>query len=127
MAELQMFSLVFPVNISPKVLFMLISTLEGLSRWYAERVVKKDETFVFEWEGSAQTATLVESKENEYVRFCWIDDFHKGHEMEFRISHEPVSGETALVISDYAEVDDLEVSQLWWTKQVGRLQRIFHN
>lgn len=127
MIELHKFSLVFPVNISPKVLFKLISTLEGLSRWYADRVIIRNGTFVFEWEGSVQTATLVESKENEYVRFCWADDFHKGHEMEFSISHEPVSGETALVISDYAEVDDLEVSQLWWTNQIDRLKRIFHN
>ena len=127
MTELHKFSLVFPVNISPKVLFKLISTLEGLSRWYADRVIIRNGTFVFEWEGSVQTATLVESKENEYVRFCWADDFHKGHEMEFRISHEPVSGETALVISDYAEVDDLKVSQLWWTNQIDRLKRIFHN
>jgi hypothetical protein len=127
MTPLQKFTLEFPVNASPKVLFTLIGSVEGLSRWFADRVTSRDEIFVFEWEGSKQAACLVESKEFEFIRFRWAEDYHKGYDMEFRITHEPVSGQTALIISDYSELSDLDVSQMWWTNQVARLQRLFIN
>jgi uncharacterized protein YndB with AHSA1/START domain len=127
MAPLQKFTLEFPINASPKVLFTLIGTAEGLSRWFADKVTIRDDMYIFDWEGTEQKACLAESKEMEYVYFRWADDYHKGYNMELKITHEPVSGGTSLIISDYAELPDLDVSQMWWTTQVTRLQRMFSN
>ena len=127
MTPLHKFTLEFPIKVSPRLLFTLISTAEGLARWFADRVNVNEDEFHFEWEGSSQHARLIEAKEPEYVRFEWTDDFHEGFSLEMHINHEPVSGESALVVSDYSEASDMEFTQMWWTTQVGRLQRMFNN
>lgn len=127
MTPLHKFTLEFPIKASPKLLFTLISTSEGLGRWFADRVNVQQNVFLFEWEGSQQSARLIESRDPEFVRFEWLDDFHEGFFMEMHIVHEPVSGEAALVVSDYTEDYDIEFSQMWWTTQIARLQRLFNS
>ncbi|TVQ14170.1 MAG: hypothetical protein EA361_08215 [Bacteroidetes bacterium] len=113
------------MKVSPKLLFTLISTSEGLARWFAEKVTVQGDNYLFEWEGSQQSARLLESKEPEYVRFEWTDDFHEGFVLELQISHQPVSGESALIVSDYAEESDMDFTQMWWRTQLTKLQRVF--
>ncbi|MFN3556060.1 MAG: START-like domain-containing protein [Bacteroidales bacterium] len=127
MTPLQKFTLEFPLKVTPKLLFTLISTSEGLGRWFADKVTVHEDEYHFEWEGSFQSAKLLEFKDPEFVRFEWTDDFHQGFMLEMQITHEPVSGESGLVVSDYAEPGDLEFTQMWWNTQVGRLQRLFNN
>jgi uncharacterized protein YndB with AHSA1/START domain len=127
MTPLTKFTLEFHMKVSPRLLFTLISTSEGLARWFADKVNVKDDIYLFEWEGSQQTARLLESKEPEYVRFEWTDDFHEGFILEMQIRHEPVSGESALIVSDFSEENDIEFTQMWWNTQVARLQRMFNN
>jgi len=127
MTPLTKFTLEFHMKVSPRLLFTLISTSEGLARWFADRVIVNDDLYEFEWEGSQQKARLLESKEPEYVRFEWTDDFHEGFILEMQIRHEPVSGESALIVSDFSEENDVEFTRMWWNTQVGRLQRMFNN
>ncbi len=127
MTPLHKFTLEFPMKVSPRLLFTLISTAEGMARWFAERVNVQGDLYHFEWEGSEQSARLLESKEPEYVRFEWTDDFHEGFILEMRISHQPVSGEAALIVSDYSEASDMDFTQMWWTTQIAKLQRLFNN
>ncbi len=125
MTPLQKFTLEFPMKVSPKLLFTLISTSEGLARWFADKVTVQGDNYLFEWEGSQQSARLLESKEPEYVRFEWTDDFHEGFVLELQISHQPVSGESALIVSDYAEESDMDFTQMWWRTQLTKLHRVF--
>lgn len=125
MNALQSFSREYSCKTSPKLLYTLIYTPEGLSRWFAESVFVEDDIYVFKWEGSEQKARLIQSKENELVRFQWLDDFHKDYTMEMRILNEPVSREVALVVTDYAEPADIEFYHRLWDTQVRRLQRLF--
>jgi uncharacterized protein YndB with AHSA1/START domain len=127
MIILNKFTLEFPLNASPRLLFTLISTAEGLARWFADRVEVRNNEFLFEWEGSSQSAKMVECKEGEYVKFEWTDDFHQGYLLELVINHQPVSGQVALIVTDYTEETDVDFSQMWWTTQVGRLQRLFNS
>jgi uncharacterized protein YndB with AHSA1/START domain len=127
MTPLHNFTLEFSIKISPKLLYTLISTSEGLARWFADKVTVTDDKFIFEWEGSKQAARLLEFKENEYVRFEWLDDYHEGYSMLMEIQHELISDESALIISDYAEISDIDFSKMWWTSQVGVLQRLFNS
>ncbi len=128
MAELEKFTLEFPVKATPKILYTLISTAEGLSRWFADVVeIEEDDIFKFKWEDSEQSARKVQSKENEYVRFQWQDDDYKDYYFELKIQTEPVSSEVALVVTDYADQADLDFSKLLWNTQVGILQRMFNS
>jgi len=128
MAELEKFTLEFPVKAPPKVLFTLISTAEGLSRWFADNVdIEENDIFNFKWEDSEQNARMIQSRENEYVRFQWLDEAFEDYYFEMKITTEPISSEVALVITDYAEPNDLDFSRLLWNTQVKLLQRIFNN
>ncbi len=127
MTPLTKFTLEYNIKVSPKLLYTLISTQEGLARWFADKVNVNNDIYEFEWEGSQQKARLLESKEPEFVRFEWTDDSHEGFTLEMQITHEPVSGESALIVSDFTEESDLEFTEMWWNTQVGRLQRMFNN
>jgi uncharacterized protein YndB with AHSA1/START domain len=127
MAHLKKYTLEFPLKTTPKLLFTLISTAEGLSRWFADQVFLEEGIFHFIWEGSEQKAVIKEFKEPDFVVFEWLDEFHEGYHLELSIHHESVSGEIALIISDFAEPSDVDFSKMLWSRQVGILQRIFNN
>ena len=43
---------------------------------------------------------------------------------EMRIKIDPLTGDTALLVTDYAEEDEIEEAKLLWTKQLGDLKRV---
>lgn len=126
MRVVEEYKMEFVVRTTPRLLFTLISTPEGLSRWFADNVFMEEGLFRFIWEGSEQKARLAECKENEFVRFEWLDDFHQGYIFEMRIHAGDVSSEPALVITDYAEPSEKDFYQRLWTTQVRQLQRLFN-
>ncbi len=126
MHTLKKFQLEYGFKTTPKLLYTAISTPEGLSRWFADLVDLEGDVFHFKWEGSEQKARLVRCKENEFVHFLWLDDPEREECLEMEITHEPVSSEVALVITDYAEEQDLDFSQRLWDAQVKKLQRLFN-
>ena len=125
MKGLKEFSLEFHIKTTARLLYTMVSTPEGLSRWFADNVVSKDGVYHFKWPDSEQSARLVFSRENECVRFQWLDDFHKDYVMEMQIISNPLSPEVALMITDFAEPADLDFSQRLWEAQVKKLQRLF--
>jgi len=126
MNNMKQYDLEFSFSVSPKLLFMLISKPEGLSRWFADNVFVDEDVYHFVWSDSEQLARLVASKENEYVKFEWLDDFHKGYLMELYIQSEEVSPETALLIKDYADPAEMDYYKRLWSTQVKKLQRLFN-
>jgi len=126
MNALEKFTREYDFTISPRILYAAISTPEGLSRWFADLVLLDGDVFSFKWEGSEQKARLVHSKDNEFVRFLWLDDFHQGHHLEMQIVSEPMYRSVALVVTDYAEASELDLSQRIWDAQIKKLQRLFN-
>ena len=43
---------------------------------------------------------------------------------EMRIKIDPLTGDTALLVTDYAEKDEIEEATLLWEKQLGDLKRV---
>lgn len=127
MSALEKFTLDFQIETTPKLLYTLISSPEGLTRWFAHTTLKEEDVYLFKWEGNEQPARLVQAKENEYVVFQWLQDYHKDLYLEMRIETEQVTSGVTLVISDYAEVADVDFSKRLWIAQVGQLQRIFNS
>ncbi len=126
MITLEQFSLEFSFTVSPKLMYTFISQPEGLSRWFADAVFIEEDVYHFVWEGSEQKARLIESKDNEFVKFEWLDDFHQGYMFEMHILNEEVSREVALLIRDYAEPSEMDYYQRLWSAQIRKLQRLFN-
>ena len=127
MSDLEQYTLEFPIQTSARLLYMMISTPEGLSRWFADSVDIQNDVFIFKWEGSEQKAEVLQTKENEFIIFKWLDDALKDHNLEMRIEENDLASGVALIITDYSDPVDLDFNKRLITTQVSLLQRHFQN
>lgn len=116
------FELEFNINTSASILYNRLSTPSGLSEWFADDVNVKGNKYTFLWEGAEQEAELKSKKETKSIRFHWLDDEEDDTYFEFSINMDDLTGETALVIVDFAEKDDVEDSIELWNQQVEQLK-----
>lgn len=108
---------------SVKVLFSRLSTPAGLSEWFAEDVYQKGNQYVFVWNGVEHAATLLESKANSIVRFKWDDAEDEEEYFEFNIQVDSLAGDVALIVTDFADEDDVADSIDLWNKQMDNLHQ----
>jgi uncharacterized protein YndB with AHSA1/START domain len=120
-----MFELEYPLNCSPKVLFGRLSTPEGLEEWFADKVDASGDLFTFKWENVETQARLSAIKENKLVRFEWSgNENEESNYFEFRINVEELTGDLALIISDFAGVNEQVDAISLWDTQVAKLRRL---
>ncbi|MGQ1785649.1 MULTISPECIES: START-like domain-containing protein [unclassified Saccharicrinis] len=123
MAELkEKIELEFIIRTSPSILFNRLSTPSGLSEWFADDVNVKGEKYTFIWDQSEQEAKLISKKDNKYIRFHWLDDEEEDTYFEFSINVDELTGETALVVTDFIENDEKEDSVELWNQQIDQLK-----
>jgi len=120
----QKLELEYTINSSPKVLFNRLSTAGGLSEWFADDVNVKGKTFTFIWGESEQIAELILKKDNKYVRFSWIDEKEEKIYFEFKVNIHELTGDVALLITDFAEEDELEDTIELWNTQIAKLKHV---
>lgn len=115
----------YPINASPKLLFTRLSTPSGLSEWFADDVRLNGKNFVFFWDGSEQEAVLLSKKATEYVRYQWLEDQEEGEDsyFEFKIAKDELTGDVALIVTDFADEDEIDDNKDLWEQQVSGLQR----
>jgi len=120
------YELEYTLNCSPKVLFSRLSTPEGLSEWFAEDVTVEGEMFTFLWSKTPSKAQLTAIKENKHVRFEWEDNVgdKDTNYFEFKILVHDITGDLALIITDFAELDEKEDAIYLWDTQINDLKRI---
>jgi uncharacterized protein YndB with AHSA1/START domain len=120
------YELEYTLNCSPRVLFSRLSTAEGLSEWFADDVTVEGDLFTFHWSKTESKARLTSIKENKLVRFEW-DDYAGDKEsnfFEFKIIVHDITGDLALLITDFAEPDEKEDAIYLWDTQINDLKRI---
>jgi hypothetical protein len=119
------FELEYTLNCSPKVLFSRLCTPEGLGEWFADQVNVDGDLFTFFWNNSESKARLSALKENKMVRFEWLGiENEETNYFEFRIIIQELTGDLALLISDFAEPEEKEDSVFLWDSQINNLKRI---
>ncbi|MFT6167024.1 MAG: hypothetical protein ACJASF_001720 [Vicingaceae bacterium] len=121
MADKVEYILEFVVKASPKMLYKFLSTPSGLSEWFADNVNSRGKKFVFIWDGSEETASLISKKTDKYIRFKWEEDEDEDSFFEFKLETDDLTNDVSLIITDYAEEDEIEESQLLWESQVNSL------
>jgi len=113
----------FTLKTSSKVLYTMLSTPSGLSRWFADDVnIHRDGTYIFLWEGSEEHARMTGKKRDEFVRYKWVEDEEDHTFFEFRIRIDPLTKDVALIITDFCEEGEEEETQDLWEKQVDTLR-----
>lgn len=120
MSKKQLFTLEFPVRCSPTILYEFLSTSSGLQEWFADKVDDQDEVFTFSWNGSEDTAEVLEKETDKFIRFHW-SHAPKEEYFEFRIEKSEVSNQTILVIKDFADKKEIKDQSQLWNHQVKDL------
>lgn len=116
-----MYSLEFPIRCSPTILYEFLSTPVGLQEWFADKVDQRDNSYRFTWNGNTDTATILERLENEFIRYRW-DYQNKDEFFEFSIEQSPVTNETILRVTDFADKTDQKDQERLWNSQVSDLK-----
>jgi uncharacterized protein YndB with AHSA1/START domain len=116
----QLYTLEYPVRCSPSILYEFLSTPAGLQEWFADNVDERDNVFYFSWNGSFQEAEVLESQEEKFIRFHWVDT-PKGEYFEFSIEKSEITNQTVLVVKDFAEKKELKDQSMLWDYQVKDL------
>jgi hypothetical protein len=114
------FILEYPLNCSPLVLYPRLSTPGGLSEWFAENVNVEGKFFVFFWDNTGQRAEVVQKRDNVYIRFKWEEE--ENTFFEFRILNDELTGDNALIITDFSEEDEKEDAVDLWNSQISSLK-----
>ncbi len=114
----------YTLNASPKIIYNRLSTPSGLAEWFAEDILIKGDIYTFIWEGSEQQAELLKIKDNKHVRFRWIEDKECDEDcyFEFKINQDELTGDVALMITDFVPDDEKEESIELWDSQIADLK-----
>ena len=118
------YELEYPIHSSINILFDRLSSLSGLSEWFADDVnVDRDGVYTFTWEGSEQQAKLVSKKKNDHVRFKWLGSDEEY--FEFLIQVDELTNDVSLIVTDFAEdEEDKEDAVQLWDLQIDNLKKI---
>ena len=118
------YELEYPIHSSINILFDRLSTLSGLSEWFADDVnVDRDGVYTFSWEGSEQQATLVSKKKNNHVRFKWLGSDEEY--FEFLIQIDELTNDISIIVTDFADdEEDKEDAVQLWDLQIDNLKKI---
>jgi uncharacterized protein YndB with AHSA1/START domain len=120
MSKKQQYILEYPVRCSPTILYEFLSTPSGLQEWFADKVDERDGLFSFTWNGSDDTAEVLESEEDKFIRFHW-SHAPKDEFFEFSIEKSEITNQTILVIKDFADKKEIKDQSMLWDYQVKDL------
>jgi uncharacterized protein YndB with AHSA1/START domain len=124
--EKEKFQIEFPINSSKGVLYNCMSTPSGLAEWFCDDVNIKKEVHTFIWDGSEEVARLITKKKDEFIKFKWLESEEEGDAsyFELRIKIDEMTGERAIIVTDFAEEDEVEDAKELWIAQLESLRRV---
>lgn len=116
------YTLEFIFRASPTIVYKFLTSPACLVRWFCDEVdITPDGEYSFFWSGAEENAEVIDSVENEYIKFKW-DDSDEGEYFEFNMTRSPVTGETILLITDFADEDEVGDSKQLWETQIEQLR-----
>ena len=121
----QQFTLEFLLpDSSVSALWDMVSTPEGLAKWFADKVeYTESDTMLFEWGVQRQKADIVNIKQQEHIRFHW-EGMANREFFEFNISKNELTGTLSFTITDFSLPQDLDDDKQLWYSNVSNLRRV---
>lgn len=126
MDEKVKFEIEFPIQASPQLLYQYIATPSGLSEWFSDNVNSRGELFTFIWDDSEEQAKLLNKKSGERVKFRWLEDEEDEltYYFEIKIQVDEITKDVSLIITDFAEEDEVDESKMLWSNQISSLKQV---
>ena len=113
---------------SPNIVWEQISSAHGLERWLADHVTEENGVFTFIWgepwtERDVREAHLIEYVKYDHIKFKWAYDEDNDLYWEMRIGKSELTHHLNLLITDFAEDDDVDGLRILWESNLERLHR----
>ena len=124
MEQKKKYEMEFPIKVSPALLYQYISTPSGMSEWYADNVNSRGEFFTFIWSESEEVAKLLSKKSPERIKFRWVEDDGTDFYFELRIQVDEITKDVSLMVTDFAEDDEIEEGKMLWENMISELKQI---
>ena len=121
MSDKVKYELEFVMKSSASFLFKYLATPSGLSEWFADNVNSRGEIFTFIWDDSEEQAKLLTKKRDQFVKYKWLEDEDDESYFEFKIEIDAITKDISLIITDFAEEDEIEESKQLWESQIDQL------
>lgn len=112
----------FPIHASPTFLFQYISTPDSLGEWFADNVNSRGKKFTFIWDDSEEVAERISQKTDVFVKFKWEEDDEEGTYFEFRIQVDALTKDVSLIVTDFADEDEVDETKMFWENQIAELK-----
>mgnify|MGYP000079562477 FL=1 len=116
------FELEFPIHASPTMLYQYFSTPSGLAEWFADNVNSRGVLFTFIWDESEEVAKLISDKNGERTRYKWVEDDSAETYFEFKIQIDAITKDVSLIITDFADEDEIDEAKMLWESQIDELK-----
>lgn len=112
-------------TVSGPILWNAIGTATGLQTWMADKVDVNENIYTFEWgQCEVKEAELTHRRLNSHMRFHWLDDEDDKSFFELRMEYNELTGDYTLLITDFAEEDEVEDLTELWNTEVNQLIRL---
>ncbi|AJR03871.1 START-like domain-containing protein [Siansivirga zeaxanthinifaciens] len=119
------FEIEFTIQASPQLIYQYISTPSGLSEWFSDNVNSRGEFFTFIWDDSEEKAKLISKKTGERIKFRWVnDDNDQTSFFEIKIQVDEITKDVSLIITDFAEEDEVDEAKMLWENQISSLKQV---
>ncbi|WP_196886802.1 START-like domain-containing protein [Aureivirga sp. CE67] len=118
------YQLEFPVKASPQLLYEYFTSPSGLSEWFADNVNSRGEKYTFIWDDSEEEAKLLVERSNEKAKYKWLEDEGTDYYFEFKIQVDEITKDVSLIITDFAEEDEMEEAKMLWENQIDSLRQV---
>jgi len=117
----------FLIKSSPTILWNCIGTPSGLGEWYCDdcNIVNGD-VYKFEWDGAIEEAKRLSLRKPESIKWQWLEDEEDDLDtyFELRIHIDSITKEVALLVTDFAEPDEVEEGKALWEQQIQSLKQV---
>jgi len=118
------FEMEFVVKASPSLLYQYMATPSGMSEWFADNVNSRGEYYTFIWEGTEERAELLSKKKPERIKFRWAEEEDDEAYFELRIMVDEITKDVSLIITDFADDDEVDEGKMFWENQISELKQI---
>ena len=106
--------------------FQYLSTPSGLSEWFSDDVNYRGEKYTFFWGESEEYARVLSKKQNEKIRFQWIngESDEEDYFFEFRIQMDEITKDVSLIVTDFSDEEEIEEAKLLWDSLISDLKQV---
>ena len=117
------FELEFPIHASANMLYTYFATPAGLEEWFADKVNSRGKMISFIWDGVEEKASILTSKNDQKIKYKWLESEGDDSYFEFRIEVDALTKDVSLMITDFADdEEEAEESKMLWKNQIDELK-----